>query len=94
LSGYERIPFSLITVGYMLADMKMRIEACRYLTWKACQQFDRTQGTEHELAVMTKVFCSETCVDVVYDAMRVPSICEPPCHGLGREGLTELVNQS
>jgi alkylation response protein AidB-like acyl-CoA dehydrogenase len=25
------------TVGYMLADMKMRIEACRYLTWKACQ---------------------------------------------------------
>jgi alkylation response protein AidB-like acyl-CoA dehydrogenase len=62
------------TVGYMLADMKMRIEACRYLTWKACQQFDRTQGTEHELAVMTKVFCSETCVDVVYDAMRVVGV--------------------
>lgn len=62
------------TVGYMLADMKMRIEACRYLTWKACQQFDRTKGEEQELAVMTKVFCSETCVDVVYDAMRVVGV--------------------
>jgi alkylation response protein AidB-like acyl-CoA dehydrogenase len=62
------------TVGYMLADMKMRMEACRYLTWKACQQFDRTHGEEQELAVMTKVFCSETCVDVVYDAMRVVGV--------------------
>ncbi|KPF98919.1 acyl-CoA dehydrogenase [Rhodopseudomonas sp. AAP120] len=62
------------TVGYMLADMKMKIEACRYLTWKACQQFDRSHGQEQELAVMTKVFCSETCVSVVYDAMRVVGV--------------------
>ncbi|MBB4425415.1 alkylation response protein AidB-like acyl-CoA dehydrogenase [Bradyrhizobium sp. CIR48] len=62
------------TVGYMLADMKMKIEACRYLTWKACQQYDLSKGKEHELAVMTKVFCSETCVDVVYDAMRVVGV--------------------
>ncbi|MDD1517794.1 MULTISPECIES: acyl-CoA dehydrogenase family protein [Bradyrhizobium] len=62
------------TVGYMLADMKMKIEACRYLTWKACQQFDLSKGREHELAVMTKVFCSETCVDVVYDAMRLVGV--------------------
>lgn len=62
------------TVGYMLADMKMKIEACRYLTWKACQQYDLSKGKEHELAVMTKVFCSETCVDVVYDAMRLVGV--------------------
>lgn len=62
------------TVGYMLADMKMKIEACRYLTWKACHQFDCSKGMEHELAVMTKVFCSETCVSVVYDAMRVVGV--------------------
>lgn len=62
------------TVGYMLADMKMRIEACRYMTWKACQQYDLSKGREHELAVMTKVFCSETCVDVVYDAMRLVGV--------------------
>lgn len=62
------------TVGYMLADMKMKIEACRYLTWKACHQFDQSKGAEHELAVMTKVFCSETCVTVVYDAMRLVGV--------------------
>ncbi|BCH62184.1 acyl-CoA dehydrogenase family protein [Agrobacterium vitis] len=62
------------TVGYMLADMKMKIEACRYMTWKACHQYDQSKGVEHELAVMTKVFCSETCVDVVYDAMRVVGV--------------------
>jgi alkylation response protein AidB-like acyl-CoA dehydrogenase len=62
------------TVGYMLADMKMKIEACRYMTWKACQQYDLSRGKEHELAVMTKVFCSETCVDVVYDAMRLVGV--------------------
>ncbi len=62
------------TVGYMLADMKMKIEACRYMTWKACHQYDQSKGAEHELAVMTKVFCSETCVTVVYDAMRVVGV--------------------
>ena len=62
------------TVGYMLADMKMKIEACRYMTWKACQQYDLSKGREHELAVMTKVFCSETCVQVVYDAMRLVGV--------------------
>jgi alkylation response protein AidB-like acyl-CoA dehydrogenase len=62
------------TVGYMLADIKMRIEACRYLTWKSCQQFDLSNGKEHELAVMTKVFCSETSVDVVYDCMRLVGV--------------------
>jgi alkylation response protein AidB-like acyl-CoA dehydrogenase len=58
-------------VGYMLADLKMRIEAVRYLTWKACHQFDQSGGKEHELAVTTKVYCSELAVQVVYDAMRL-----------------------
>jgi len=61
-------------VGYMLADLKMRIEAARYLTWKACHQFDQSGGKEHELAVMTKVYCSELAVQVVYDAMRLVGI--------------------
>jgi alkylation response protein AidB-like acyl-CoA dehydrogenase len=42
-------------VGFMLADIKMRIEACRYLTWKACHDFERTGGRAEELAIMTKV---------------------------------------
>jgi nitroalkane oxidase len=57
-----------------VATRQMRIEACRYMTWKACQQYDLSKGSEHELAVMTKVFCSETCVDVVYDAMRLVGV--------------------
>ena len=58
-------------VGYMLADIKMRIEACRYLTWKACHYLDTTGREGDELAVMTKVYASEQCVQAVYDTMRV-----------------------
>jgi nitroalkane oxidase len=58
-------------VGYMLADIKMRIEACRYLTWKACHDFERTDGRAQELAIMTKVYSSEAAVAAVYDCMRV-----------------------
>ncbi|MCZ0984775.1 acyl-CoA dehydrogenase [Streptomyces diastatochromogenes] len=57
-------------VGTLLADMKARLEACRYLTWKACDHFDKTGGREIELSLATKVFASETAVQVVYDAMR------------------------
>jgi alkylation response protein AidB-like acyl-CoA dehydrogenase len=57
-------------VGTILADMKMRLEAVRYLTWKACDYFDKTGGRGNELAIAAKVFGSETAVQVVYDAMR------------------------
>lgn len=60
--------------GYMLADLKMRIEAARYLTWKACHQLDRTQRRNDELAIMTNVYASELCVQVVYDAMRLVGV--------------------
>lgn len=61
-------------VGFMLADIKMRIEACRYLTWKACHNFERTRGLAEELPIMTKVYCSEQAVATVYDCMRVVGI--------------------
>lgn len=61
-------------VGYMLADIKMRIEAARYLTWKACHYFEQTGGRGEELAIMTKVYCSELAVQVLYDAMRVVGV--------------------
>jgi alkylation response protein AidB-like acyl-CoA dehydrogenase len=60
--------------GYMLADLKMRIEAARYLTWKACHQLDVTERRSDELAIMTKVYSSELCVQVVYDAMRLVGV--------------------
>lgn len=61
-------------VGYMLADIKMRIEAARYLTWKACHQLDVTGRRSDELAIMTKIYASELCVQVVYDAMRLVGV--------------------
>lgn len=61
-------------VGFMLGDIKMRIEAARYMTWKACHYLDTTDGKGEELAIMTKVYCSELAVQVVYDAMRVVGI--------------------
>ncbi|MGH8933943.1 MAG: acyl-CoA dehydrogenase family protein [Egibacteraceae bacterium] len=61
-------------VGFMLADIKMRIEAARYMTWKACHYLDATDGAGEELAIMTKVYCSELAVQVVYDAMRLVGV--------------------
>jgi alkylation response protein AidB-like acyl-CoA dehydrogenase len=61
-------------VGTILADMKARLEAVRYLTWKACDYFDKTGGRGNELAIAVKVFGSETAVQVVYDAMRAVGI--------------------
>jgi alkylation response protein AidB-like acyl-CoA dehydrogenase len=61
-------------VGYMLADIKMQIEAARYLTWKACHYLEQTDGRGEELAIMTKVYCSELAVQVVYDAMRLVGV--------------------
>lgn len=61
-------------VGYMLADLKMRIEAARYLTWKACHYFDTTGARGEELPIIAKVYCSELAVQVVYDAMRLVGI--------------------
>jgi nitroalkane oxidase len=61
-------------VGFMLADARMRIEAARYLTWKACHYFDSTGGRGEELAIMAKVYCSELCVQTVYDLMRVVGV--------------------
>lgn len=61
-------------VGYMLADLKMKIEAARYLSWKACHQFDTTGSVAQEIAIMAKVYCSELAVQAVYDAMRLVGV--------------------
>ena len=61
-------------VGYMLADLKIRIEAARYLAWKAADHFDKTGGKDRELANITKIFNSETAVQMVYDSMRLVGV--------------------
>lgn len=59
-------------VGYMLGDIAMRLEAARYLCWKAAHYLD-TYGVAgaQGLSAMAKVYAGETCTQVVYDCMRV-----------------------
>jgi alkylation response protein AidB-like acyl-CoA dehydrogenase len=61
-------------VGFMLAEARMRIEAARYLAWKACHYSDTTGNRGEELAIMAKVYCSELCVQTIYDLMRVVGV--------------------
>lgn len=68
------------SVGFTLADVKMRIEACRYLTWKACQDFDASGGRAQELAIMAKVYGSEAALSAVYDCMRVVGVASYTKH--------------
>ncbi len=61
-------------VGYMLADAAMRIEACRYLSWKAAHYLDMYDSEGQAFGAMSKVFCSETMFDTVYKCMQVMGI--------------------
>lgn len=61
-------------VGYALADAKTRMEAARYLNWKACHALDAQSPHALELAVQAKVFGSETAVSVIGELMRVVGI--------------------
>lgn len=61
-------------VGYMLADAAMRIEACRYLSWKAAHYLDMYNSEGQAFGAMSKVFCSETMFETVYKCMQVMGI--------------------
>jgi alkylation response protein AidB-like acyl-CoA dehydrogenase len=60
--------------GYMLGNMKMRLEAIRYLSWKAAHLLDIHDYEAIEACVYAKVFGGETAVEVVSDAMRLMGI--------------------
>ena len=49
-------------VATLLSDMKARIEAARYLTWKAVWNFDKSAGRHQELPILNKVFSSELMI--------------------------------
>jgi alkylation response protein AidB-like acyl-CoA dehydrogenase len=55
------------SVADILIDIKMRTDAARMLTWKACHALDTGRGGE--LAFEAKIFCSELAVKCVVDAM-------------------------
>jgi nitroalkane oxidase len=61
-------------VSTILSDMKARIEAARYLSWKALWNFGASEGRHLELPILNKVFSSELMISVITDAMRVVGV--------------------
>ncbi len=61
-------------VGYMLTDVAMKIEAARYLSWKAAAYADSYDCENYSLGAMSKIFGGETGMQCVYDCMRVVGI--------------------
>jgi len=58
-------------VGYMLTDIAMRIEACRYLCYKSGYYADQFDCENHALGAMAKIYAGEVATQCVYDCMRV-----------------------
>ena len=56
-------------VGYMLVNMRMKIEAARYMVWRACHWVDTHKADGAEIAILSKIFCSELAVEVCRDAI-------------------------
>jgi len=52
----------------------MRIEACRYLSWKAAHYLDMYDSEGQAFGAMAKVFCSETMFETVFHCMQVMGI--------------------
>jgi len=68
--------FNHQAVGYELFDVATKIEASRYLCWKAGHYIDEN-GINAGAALMgpmAKVYASETCFEAVYDCMRVMGV--------------------
>ena len=62
--GAEPI-FGRQSVADLLMGVKMRIDASRFLTWKACHALDN--GLGGELALEAKIYCSDLAVKSVMD---------------------------
>ena len=61
-------------VADLLSGIKMQTEACRALTWKAAYCLENGPGdydARRELALATKVYCSDACTKAVTDAINV-----------------------
>ena len=57
-------------VSFMLADMSMKVEAARLLTWQAAWMADRGIKSTAQSA-MAKCFASDAAMDVTTDAVQI-----------------------
>ncbi len=61
-------------VGYLLADIAMKIEACRAFSWKAAHYLDLHDAEGHAVAAMAKIFCGETLFTAVFRTLQVMGV--------------------
>jgi len=61
-------------VGYLLADVAMKIEACRAFSWKAAHYLDQHDSEGHAVGAMAKVFCGEMLFNTVFRAMQAMGV--------------------
>lgn len=57
-------------ISFLIAQMATKVETMRLLTYKAARVKDSGQDAS-KIAAMAKFYCSETCNEVVYDALQV-----------------------
>jgi len=61
-------------VGYLLAEVAMKIEACRAFSWKAAHYLDQFNSDGHAVGAMAKVFCGETLFQAVFRVMQAMGV--------------------
>ena len=61
-------------VGYLLAEVAMKIEACRAFSWKAAHYLDQHDSDGHAVGAMAKVFCGETLFNAVFRTMQAMGV--------------------
>lgn len=81
-------------VGLMLADMDLKIETARQLTWRAAWAVQNAERGDQRLAEMSKQYASQTAVDVCISALEVFGgagvMLEQPAQKYVRDALTFL----
>lgn len=61
-------------VGHLLTEIAAKIEAGRYLCWKAAHYTDACDGSGHAIGGMSKTFCGDLMQSVVVDCMRIVGV--------------------
>jgi alkylation response protein AidB-like acyl-CoA dehydrogenase len=61
-------------VGYLLAEVAMKIEACRAFSWKAAHYLDLHDSEGHAVGAMSKIFSGETLFNAVFRLMQAMGV--------------------
>ncbi len=61
-------------VGYLMAEVATKIEACRAFSWKAAHYLDMYDSEGHAVGAMSKVFCGETLFNAIFQAMQAMGV--------------------